>query len=156
MRITAQPAVRQAMLIAFALLLVVVPVHPQSTSGNAPKDRARVLLSKPIPPLDGAHVKTTLVEVNYGPGEASPPHSHPCAVIGYVVEGAIRTQVEGEPEHTYEAGGTFYEPPNGVHAVSANASATQPAKLLAYFVCDRDAPLSANMPAHPNSKGQQP
>ena len=93
------------------------------------------------------------MEVNYGPGEASPPHSHPCAVIGYVVEGAIRTQVEGEPEHTYEAGGSFYEPPNGVHAVSANASATRPEKLVAHFVCDHDAALSVNVFGHNHAKG---
>jgi quercetin dioxygenase-like cupin family protein len=151
MRITAQAAVRQATLTVF--LLAVGIVLAQSANGNAPKDRARVLLSTSIPPLDGAHLKTTLVEVNYGPGEASPPHSHPCAVVGYVVEGAIRTQVEGEAEHTYEAGGTFYEPPNGVHAVSANASATRPAKLVAYFVCDRDAPLSVNVADHNHAKG---
>ena len=153
MRSTAHATVRQAMLTILLLLVGIAPILAQSPRGSAPKDRARVLLSTPIPPLDGAHVKTTLVEVNYGPGEASPAHSHPCAVIGYVVEGAIRTQVEGESEHTYEAGGTFYEPPNGVHAVSANASATQPAKLVAYFVCDRDTPLSVNVTDHNHEKG---
>jgi quercetin dioxygenase-like cupin family protein len=153
MQITAQTGARHAMLAAFLLALGVAPILAQSTAVQSPKDRARILLSMPIPPLDGAHVKATLVEVNYGPDEASPPHSHPCAVIGYVVEGAIRTQVEGKPEHTYEAGGTFYEPPNGVHAVSANASATRPAKLVAYFVCDRAAPLSVNVPDHNHAKG---
>jgi quercetin dioxygenase-like cupin family protein len=125
----------------------------QNTPPNPPKERARVVLSTPLPTLDGNHLKSTLVEVNYGPGEASPPHSHPCAVVGYVVEGALRTQVEGEPEHVYEAGSSFYEAPNGVHAVSANASATRPAKLVAYFVCDRETPLSVDVAAHAHSKG---
>jgi quercetin dioxygenase-like cupin family protein len=110
-------------------------------------------LSTRIPALEGSHLQTTVVEVNYGPGEASPPHSHPCPVVGYVVEGALRTQVEGQPEKIYSAGSSFYEPPNGIHAVSANASATQPAKFIAYFVCDRDTPLSVNVPGH--SKGDQ-
>ncbi len=153
MRITAQVTVRHVTLTIFLLALGAIPLLAQNSGANPAKDRARILLSTLIPPLDGVHVKTTLVEVNYGPGEASPAHSHPCAVIGYVVEGAIRTQVEGEPEHTYEAGGTFYEPPNGVHAVSANASSTRPAKLVAYFVCDRDTPLSVNVPAHNHEKG---
>ena len=153
MKITFRSPVRHALLIVFLLALGLVFVRAQSPAPEARKDRAHVLLNTAIPPLDGAHLKTTLVEVNYGPGEASPPHSHPCAVIGYVVEGAIRTQVEGEPEHTYEAGGTFYEPPNGVHAVSANASSTRNAKLLAYFVCDRDAPLSVNLSTHSHEKG---
>src|SRR5438105_1426823 len=65
------------------------------------RERARIVLSKALPKLNGDHLKVVLLEVNYGPGEASPPHSHPCAVIGYVVEGMLRTQVKGEPEMTY-------------------------------------------------------
>jgi quercetin dioxygenase-like cupin family protein len=118
------------------------------------KERARVVLSQPLAKLNGNHLKAILVEVNYGPGEASSPHSHPCPVIGYVVQGAIRSQVKGQPEKTYRAGETFYEQANGVHAVSANASSTEPAKLLAYFVCDHDAPLSVNVAGSTGQKGE--
>jgi quercetin dioxygenase-like cupin family protein len=116
-----------------------------STSRGRTKDRARTVLSKPLPKLNGDHLKAVLLEVRYGPGEASSPHSHPCAVIGYVVEGSLRTQVKGEPERIYKAGETFYEAPNGVHLVSANASSTEPAKFVAYLICDRDAPLSVDV-----------
>ena len=116
------------------------------------KDRERIVLSKSLPKLDGDRLKAVLVEVNYGPGEASLPHSHPCAVIGYVVEGALRTQVKGEPEMIYKAGESFYEAPNGVHLVSANASLTEPAKLVAYLICDRDTPLSVSAP-DPKTEG---
>jgi quercetin dioxygenase-like cupin family protein len=109
------------------------------------KERARIVLSQGLSGLDGDHLKVALVEVNYGPGEASSPHSHPCAVIAYVVAGALRTQVKGKPEAIYQAGESFYEPPNGVHLVSANASSTEPAKLVAYLLCDRDAPLSVDV-----------
>jgi quercetin dioxygenase-like cupin family protein len=119
---------------------------PHSRLGEA-KERARVVLSKPLPSLDGSHLKATLVEVNYGPSESSSPHSHPCAVIGYVAEGSIRSQVQGQPEMTYKAGESFYEAPNGVHIVSANASSTEPAKLLAYLICDHDGPLSVDLSA---------
>lgn len=122
-------------------------------SNENPKERARVLFSRELPKLDSNHLKVTLVEVNYGPGEASAPHSHPCAVFGYVVAGALRTQVKGEPEMIYEAGGTFYEAPNGIHLVSANASATEPAKLLAYLICDQDVQLSVDPPQYRHQKG---
>ena len=102
MRITAHVTVRHVTLTIFLLALGARP---------AARAKARAQIQRRIAPAfcsarsflrsTASHVKTTLVEVNYGPGEASPPHSHPCAVIGYVVEGAIRTQVEGEPEHTY-------------------------------------------------------
>jgi quercetin dioxygenase-like cupin family protein len=110
------------------------------------KDRASILLSHALPKLDGDHLNATLVEVRYGPGESSPPHSHPCAVIGYVVEGSLRTQVQGEPEAIYKAGESFYEAPGGVHAVSANASATEPAKFVAFLICDHQTPLSVDVP----------
>jgi len=111
------------------------------------------VLSKPLSKLDGKHLKVVLVEVNYGPGEASSPHSHPCAVVGYVVEGTLRTQVKGEPEMTYKAGESFYESPNGVHLISANASSTEPAKLIAYLICDHDTPLSVNVATNIYWKG---
>jgi len=117
------------------------------------KDRARIVVSQSLPKLDGDHLKVVLVEVHYGPGEASSPHSHPCAVLGYVSEGTLRTQVKGEPERTYEAGQSFYEAPNGVHLVSANASSTKPAKLVAYLICDRDAPLSVDVLESIHPKG---
>lgn len=127
---------------------------PSPTKHRETIERARVALSKALPSLDGNHLKATVVEVHYGPGESSPPHSHPCAVIGYVVEGALRTRVKGEPEAIYKAGEAFYEAPHGVHVVSANASLTEAATFIAYFVCDHDTPLSAGVPetTHPGAK----
>ena len=98
--------------------------------------------SHALPQLDGSHLRATVVEVNYAPGEADKPHSHPCTVIGYVAEGAIRFQVKGGPESVYRAGESFYEAPNGVHQVSANASDKQPAKLIAFFICDHETKLT--------------
>ncbi len=67
-------------------------------------------------------------------------------MIGYVAQGSIRTQVKGEPEAIYKTGESFFEAPNGIHLVSANASATSPAILIAYFICDHDRPLSSAVP----------
>jgi len=134
-----------------AILWAGAGAHPglaqatHDTSHSGVKERERIVLSHVLPKLDGDHLKATLVEVNYGPGEFSPPHSHPCALIGYVVQGAL-TQVEGEPEAVYTVGESFYEGPNGVHAVSANASSTEPAKLVAYLICDRDTPINVPVP----------
>jgi len=129
------------------LCVALVAAHVETGRAvAAAKDRARIAFSKELPPLEGAHLKATLVEVNYGPGEASSPHSHPCAVVGYVVEGSLRTQVKGEPQTTYRAGESFYEPPNGIHLVSANASFEKPAKFVAFLICDHDTPLSVEIP----------
>jgi quercetin dioxygenase-like cupin family protein len=94
-----------------------------------------------MPMMDGSRLTATLVEVIYPPGVGSEPHSHPCPVIGYVIEGTIESQVKGQPLQRYEAGETFYEPANGVHAVSRNPRTDKPARLLAYFLCDKPGPL---------------
>ncbi len=109
-------------------------------------DEARIVFTHALPVLDGGRLTAKVVEVTYGPGESYPQHSHPCAVIGYVIDGAVRMQVKGEPEAIYKTGQSFYEAPNGVHAVSANASKTKPARFLAYFTCDREMPLTVAAP----------
>lgn len=135
--------------VALALLTLIATICIASWARGAsqsPKPRARVAFEHALPKLNGAHLQATIVEVHYGPGESSPQHSHPCAVIGYVLEGTLRTQEKGKPEAIYKPGESFYEGPNSVHAISANASTTKPATFLAYFVCDHDAPLSVDVP----------
>src|SRR5580704_10859294 len=68
------------------------------TQRQEKSERARIVQAEALPKMDGDHLKATLVEVNYGPGESSAPHSHPCAVIGYVWAGTLGTQVRGEAE----------------------------------------------------------
>ncbi len=114
--------------------------------GPARAAHARAAFSHALPGMDGRTLEATIVEVSYAPGGSSPPHTHPCPVIGYVIDGALRTQSQGEPEATYSAGQSFYEAPNTVHVVSANASRDRPVRFLAYFVCDHRAPLVAPAP----------
>jgi len=113
---------------------------------TAPDARTRIVFSQSLPQLDAAHLKVTTVEVTYPPGGSSAPHSHPCPVIGYVLRGAVRMQVKGGPVSIYRPGDSFYEAPNGVHQVSANASTKEPAVFLAYFICDHEGPLSVKVP----------
>jgi quercetin dioxygenase-like cupin family protein len=146
MRRTEMRIVRWATILCVAASGPVGAAHAQN--GMAPAgatERARVVFSQRLPKLDGNRLKTTVLEVNYGPGESSTPHSHPCAVTGYVILGAIRTQVEGQPERVVKTGESFYEAPNAVHLISANASQTEPASFLAFFVCDHEAPLSSDV-----------
>lgn len=105
-------------------------------------EQVRTALSQTLPAMNGSALKTTVVEVAYGPGGSSLPHRHPCAVIGFVIAGALRSQTDGAPETTYHAGDSFYEAPNSVHRVSANASTTEPVRFTATFICDHEGPLS--------------
>ena len=139
-----------------------LPPDPPPATAHAPAavhepaGRVRTVLNQPLPRLDGANLRLQMVKVTYGPGESSAPHSHPCPVIGYVLEGAVRMQVQPsgaappEPVHVYRAGDSFYESPNGRHLLSANASQSEPATFLATFVCDHTTGLTI---AAPSEKG---
>ena len=76
--------------------------------------------------------------LEYGPSGYSADHTHAKSAFidASVLEGAIRSKVNDGPETTYKAGQSFSELPGDRHAVSANASKTKPAELLAVFVVD--------------------
>jgi quercetin dioxygenase-like cupin family protein len=119
--------------------LVVASLPFGSVLADVPQSKnAKVTLvyQHELPNVPGKSIKGVLVE--YGPGGSSPGHTHPKSAFIYatVLEGAIRSQVNDGPVTTYKAGQSFSEMPGDRHAVSANASKTKPAKLLAVFVLD--------------------
>ncbi len=139
--------------LSFAAIVGSYTVRATPTQNDSAK-QVRVAFSHALPQLDGNQLKATVVEVTYGPGASSASHSHPCPVTVYVVKGALRAKVKGEPEAVYHAGESFYEAPNGVHEISANASKTESVKFVAYFVCDHDTPLSVPPPDGKPAGGQ--
>jgi quercetin dioxygenase-like cupin family protein len=78
------------------------------------------------------------VTVDYAPGGKTPAHHHARSafVTAYVLSGAIRSQVDDGPAQVFHVGESWSEKPGARHTVSENASATEPAKLLAIFVVD--------------------
>jgi quercetin dioxygenase-like cupin family protein len=121
-----------------ALLLATLPFGSVLADDQPKEKNAKVTLvySHELPNVPGKSIKGVLVE--YGPGGYSPGHTHPRSAFIYatVLEGAIRSQVNDGPVTVYKAGESFSEMPGDRHAVSANASETEPAKLLAVFVAD--------------------
>lgn len=123
--------------LAAALLFAIVACPmPASAADSGGKIVPR--FNQPISNIPGKSL--IAVEVDYPPGAKTPPHHHADSafIMGYVLAGAIRSQVAGQPVHVYHAGDTFYEKPGAHHLISANASDTKPAKLLAVFVVDTD------------------
>lgn len=102
----------------------------------APGAKVSIVHDQPLPNVPGKSMRAVLVE--YEPGAGSPSHRHPASAFIYarVLQGAIRSKVNNEPERTYQAGEAWTEKPGDHHQVSHNASDTEPAKLLAIFVVD--------------------
>lgn len=78
--------------------------------------------------------KAMMLTVDYAPGQASVPHMHQGSAMAYVLEGEVTSQVNDEKTITYKAGESWYEAAGSKHPVSANASATKPAKLLVFIL----------------------
>lgn len=87
--------------------------------------------------LSNAPGKTAMMlTVDYAPGQATVPHMHAGAAMAYVLEGEITSRVNDGKAITYKAGESWYEPAGSQHPVSANASATKPARLLVFMLKD--------------------
>ena len=140
------PRIGQALSLLCALAIAPRTAVGQDGRGEAQTTQVRTAFSHALARLNGQRLMATVVEVVYAPGGSSAPHTHPCPVIGYVVEGALRTQLKGQSVAIYTAGESFYEAPNSEHIVSANASTEHPVRFLAYFTCDRMAELSVALP----------
>lgn len=103
---------------------------------EAPTSRVSVVFDHVLPNVPGKSLRAVLVE--YPPGGTSPGHTHPKSAFIYatVLDGAVKSQVNDGPVTVYTVGQSFAEMPGDHHRVSANASATAPARLLAVFVVD--------------------
>ncbi len=98
----------------------------------APSAADRALMRRDVIGLPGKEVVMSVIEQR--PGAAGKPHRHYAHVFVYVLQGRVIMQVKGGPRMTLGPGQTFYESPSDIHAVSANASSTEPAKFLAILI----------------------
>ena len=128
----------------FAAALGAAILQPATIGSASAHDTETVkqIFAQQLPNVPGNSM--TAFVVDYAPGGKSPSHHHSGSVFAYVLEGEIRSQIsDGQPPKVYKAGEFFYEPPGSSHLVSENASDTKPAKLLAVFVADDKAVLTA-------------
>jgi quercetin dioxygenase-like cupin family protein len=110
-------------------------------AGPAAAAEAKVtpLFSKDLKDFPGK--EGLMITVQYPPGCVDPVHRHNAHAFLYVLEGSIVMQVRGGKEVTLKPGDTFYEGPDDVHTVGRNASTTEPAKFVVFFVKDKGAPV---------------
>ncbi|EEF62456.1 Cupin 2 conserved barrel domain protein [Pedosphaera parvula Ellin514] len=124
----------------FPLLLCPLLLFPLLASSSADTHVAKEtpLFRRELPDVPG---KEGLIEtVVLAPGEVVPTHRHKADVFAYVLQGSVVTQLKGGKAQTVHAGEAFYESPTDVHIVTRNASTTQPATLLVFFVKKTGAP----------------
>jgi quercetin dioxygenase-like cupin family protein len=119
-----------------ALASGITPAASEETGDNVTP-----VFSSKLPNVPGQSL--TAILVTYGPGGKSGSHHHAGSVYAYVLTGAIRSENSATgPARVYKAGESFFEPPGSTHLISANASATEAASLLAIFVAEDGAKLT--------------
>ncbi|MER7396722.1 cupin domain-containing protein [Streptomyces sp. NPDC000151] len=113
--------------------------HPRSEAWKT----ALTVLQEATPPAipEGAHVMT--VQIEYPPGDpGTPPHRHPGPAFGYVLEGEMRFELEGEPERIVRAGETFWEPGGDViHYQDGSNSTDTRLRFLVTMLCVPGQPM---------------
>ena len=123
-----------------ALMLGGCAATPRASAGGETKRTVvSTLLTQALPEKVGREARMLTVE--YPPGVESPSHRHPGAVFVYVIEGAVECALDDGPDVRYEKGQAWYEKPNQLHRVAKNASATEPAKLVVFFLTEPGKPV---------------
>ncbi len=90
---------------------------------------------------EGYNVITAIAEVPAG--GASGRHTHPGAETGYVLEGELELDIDGQPPLKVKAGESYQIPPGVVH----NARAVdKPFKVLGIYIVDKTKPLATPAP----------
>ena len=131
-------------LTTIASLVVVMgatAVAPAWSQQPAPATKVSQLLKQALADFPGREV--IMVTLDIPPGGGSAPHRHPGHhIFGYVLEGTYKIKIDQGAETILTKGQTFYEAPGQLHAVSANASQTEPAKVLAVIVAESGKPIT--------------
>jgi quercetin dioxygenase-like cupin family protein len=138
-----------------ALSVVTARTQPASTpQPSAPRrsgEVARYPLSGPLAGFDAV-----IAELNFGPGVSAAEHRHPGVVVGYVVDGQMRTAVNRGQDEIVPAGGTFFEPTGILHSAFGSASATAPVRVLAFMVVPSGSGLTVRRDPPAQTPAQSP
>jgi quercetin dioxygenase-like cupin family protein len=114
---------------------------PAAAQQPLPASKITTLLKQAL--ADYPAHEVIMLTIDIPPGGGSAAHRHPGHhVFGYVLEGNYKFKVGDGAETVLSKGQTFYEAPGQLHAVSANASHTEPAKVLAVLVAESGKPIT--------------
>jgi quercetin dioxygenase-like cupin family protein len=104
---------------------------------------AVTVLQEATPPdiVPGSHAMT--ISVEFGPGDpGTPPHRHSGPAFGYVLEGEMLFELEGEAPRVVKAGETFWEPGGDViHYSDGNARDDVRVRFLVTMLCEPGKPM---------------
>jgi quercetin dioxygenase-like cupin family protein len=118
--------------------------HADTAAGH-PSETLAPLFTQALPNVPGKTFTSAIV--TFPPAARAVPHRHGDAfVYAYVLEGAVSSQLEGQPAHVYHQGENWSEPPGAHHLATENTSETEPANLLVVFIATNGEQLKVDDP----------
>ena len=116
--------------------------HVEEHAADISAPKFVVISSVEAPPVPEAAEAMT-VRVTLPPGSPGlPPHRHSGPAFGYVVEGEMIFELEGEPERVVHAGETFWEPGGDViHYQDGNNRHDIPVRFSVTLLCEPGKPM---------------
>jgi len=103
----------------------------------------RTVLQQSKMSVPGRESVTAVAE--FEPGATVGRHTHPGEEIGYILEGAVVIEQDGQPPVALEAGKTFFIPAGTVH--NATNKTSKSAKVLANYIVESGKPLATPVAA---------
>jgi len=124
-----------------ALALCAAGIHTLKAQQAAPTVKRNIIFKHDMS-IPGHEAVMALVEIP--PGGSEGKHIHPAAeVFGYVLEGELTQNIEGQPEKVLKAGDVIHILPGQVHEGSNKG--TTPVKISAVFVAEKGKPLTTQV-----------
>lgn len=132
---------RMAVMLAVTLVVGIAlgVIGSQSLNAEQQPLKRTMLLKTDLKGLEGKEGVVLLVEL--APGAAAGKHYHPGNEVNYILEGSGVLEIEGKPPITLQVGTTSYIPAGDVHNVRST-SATDPLKLLVFWVAEKGQPIA--------------
>ena len=122
---------KRRMLFAVALAAAI------TVAAQAPAIKRTMLQKEGVTPEREA----VLAQAEIGAGGQSGRHTHPGVEMGYVLEGPVVLEIDGEAPRTLNAGDSFAIPYGKVH--NAKAVGDKPAKVVSTYVVEVGKPLAS-------------
>jgi quercetin dioxygenase-like cupin family protein len=117
-------------------------ISAAAIAGDFPPLQRVPVLEEAIPSTNPPVKLVRGVRIRFAPRQPTGLHRHPISVAGVVTAGSFIFKREGEPEKVIKTGEPFFEAAGVSTERFDNASDTEPAELVAFFLTDtKDRPL---------------
>ena len=129
---------KQTLMAAVALSAI----SAAAIAGDFPPLQRVPVLEEAIPSTNPPVKLVRAMRIRFAPRQPTGLHRHPISVAGVVTAGSFVFKREGEPEQVIKTGEPFFEPAGVTTERFDNASDTEPAEIVAFFLTDtKDGPL---------------